>query len=576
MRTPNWRQGWAGQAEASGECIVSHWSAVTKLTASATVAIFLLAGAAGQALQAAQAVIPPIVVHPIVVHPIYESRSALVPQNHVDELLFVHWKQLGVEAANLSSDAVFVRRAYLDVIGTLPTQEEARAFLADTNPQKRSLLIDSLLEREEFADYWAMRWSDALRVKAEFPVNLWPNAAQSYHHWIRESLHEDKPYDEFARELLTSSGSNFLVPPVNFYRAVESRDPQTIAQTVALTFMGAKAEKWPPEKLAQMSLFFSHVGYKGTREWKEEIVFFDPEGNSGGVKRTPAQVAAASLPRSAVLPDGKSVELEADTDPRKVFADWLTAPENPWFSKAIVNRVWFWVMGQGLTQDPDDTGSNASPENAELMNYLAQELVRSHYNLKHLYRLILTSEVYQLSSLPRGDAAQSRSHGASYLPRRLDAEVLIDAICQVTGTSEQYSSAIPEPYTYMPEGQRAISLPDGSISSAFLEEFGKPARDTGTVTERNNTPTDAQRLHMLNSSHIQKKIQQGPALQDLVRTARNNDELVSSLYLTILSRYPSAEERGLAMKRLQNGPRRDAITDLAWALVNSTEFLYRH
>ena len=566
MGSPNWRHGWAGQAKASGECIVSHWSAVTKLTASATVVIFLLAGAAGQAQHAA----------PASIHPIYESRSALVPQNHVDELLFARWKQLGVEAANLSSDAVFVRRAYLDVIGTLPTQEEARAFLADTNPQKRSLLIDSLLEREEFADYWAMRWSDALRVKAEFPVNLWPNAAQSYHHWIRESLHEDKPYDEFARELLTSSGSNFLVPPVNFYRAVESRDPQTIAQTVALTFMGAKAEKWPPEKLAQMSLFFSHVGYKGTREWKEEIVFFDPEGNSGGVKRTPAQVAAASLPRSAVLPDGKSVELEADADPRKVFADWLTAPENPWFSKAIVNRVWFWVMGQGLTQDPDDTGSNASPENAELMNYLAQELVRSHYNLKHLYRLILTSEVYQLSSLPRGDAAQSRSHGASYLPRRLDAEVLIDAICQVTGTSEQYSSAIPEPYTYMPEGQRAISLPDGSISSAFLEEFGKPARDTGTVTERNNTPTDAQRLHMLNSSHIQKKIQQGPALQDLVRTARNNDELVSSLYLTILSRYPSAEERGLAMKRLQNGPRRDAITDLAWALVNSTEFLYRH
>ena len=510
------------------------------------------------------------------INPIYESRAAPVPQNHIDDLLFARWKQLGVEPANLSSDAVFVRRAYLDVIGTLPTEEEARVFLADTDPQKRSLLIDTLLEREEFADYWAMRWSDALRVKAKFPIDLWPNAAQTYHHWIRESLHEDKPYDEFVRELLTASGSNFLVPPANFYRAMESRDPQMIAQTVALTFMGTKAEKWPPEKLAQMALFFSHVGYKSTREWKEEIVFFDPNGDSGASQRTPAQVAAASLPLTAALPDGKKVRLTADADPRKVFADWLTVPENPWLSKAIVNRVWFWLMGRALTEDPDDLGSNASPENTELMNYLAQDLLRSHYNLKYLYRLIFTSEVYQLSSLPRGDATKSRKNGASYLPRRLDAEVLIDALCQVTGTSEQYSSAIPEPYTYMPEGQRAISLPDGSISSAFLEEFGKPARDTGAVTERNNTPTDAQRLQMLNSSHIQKKLQQGPALQDLARTAKNNDELVSSLYLTILSRYPSADERSLAMKRLQNGPRRNAITDLAWAMLNSTEFLYRH
>jgi hypothetical protein len=546
-------------------CDVVRRSALKKFWTAGTIGTLLLAGA-GHAQRNA----------PAAINPIYESRSALASQNHIDELLFARWKQIGVEPANLSSDAVFVRRSYLDVIGTLPTEEEARAFLAGTDPHKRSLLIDTLLEREEFADYWALRWSDALRVKAEFPIDLWPNAAQSYHHWIRESLHEDKPYDEFARELLTSSGSNFLVPPVNFYRAVESRDPQMVAQTVALTFMGARAEKWPPAKLAQMALFFSHVGYKPTREWKEEIVFFDPEGSSGGTKRTAEQIAADALPQDAVLPDGRKVRLTADADPRQAFAGWLTAPENPWFSRALVNRVWFWLMGRGLTQDPDDLDSKASPEDAELMDYLARGFVRSHYNLRSLYRLILTSEAYQLSSLPRGDAARSRESGAAYLPRRLDAEVLIDALCQVTGTSEQYSSAIPEPYTYMPEGQRAIGLPDGSISSAFLEEFGKPARDTGAVTERNNTPTDAQRLHMLNSSHIQKKLQQGPALQDLARAAKNNDELVTSLYLTILSRYPSADERSLAMKRLQNGPRRDATTDLAWAMVNSTEFLFRH
>ena len=508
--------------------------------------------------------------------PVFETPAALVPQNRIDELVFANWKQMGVEPSRLSSDAVFVRRAYLDVIGTLPTAAEAQKFLADPDPHKRSQLIDELLERDEFADYWAMRWSDALRIKAEFPIELWPNAAQSYHHWVRESLHEDKPYDEFARELLTANGSNFLVAPANFYRAMQDKDPKTIARNVALTFMGTKTENWPPGKLDQMAVFFSHVGYKPTREWKEEIVFFDPMGEEGGVKQTAAELAAVSLPRVAVLPDGKRVRLDADEDPRKVFADWLTTPGNPWFSRAIVNRVWFWLMGRGLSADPDETGPGATVENAALLNYLQQELVRSHFSLKHIYRLVLTSETYQLSSLPQGDAAKSRAHFASYSPRRLDAEVLIDALCQVTGTSEDYSSAIPEPFTFMPQGQRAISLPDGSISSAFLEQFGKPSRDTGIASERNNSPTDAERLHMLNSSHIQKKIQQGPALQDLLRNAKSGDDLIDALYLTILSRTPSAEERAIAKQRLQSGPRRDAVTDLAWAMINSTEFLYRH
>ncbi|MDR3736215.1 MAG: DUF1553 domain-containing protein [Acidobacteriaceae bacterium] len=508
------------------------------------------------------------------VSPGFESSAAIVGQNHIDELLFVQWKQLGIQPARLSSDAVFVRRAYLDVIGTLPTAQEARDFLQSTNPHKRSDLIDALLEREEFADYWALRWSDTLRIKAEFPINLWPNAAQSYHHWVRESLHEDKPYDQFARELLTASGSDFRVAPVNFYRAMQNKDQQTIAQTVALTFMGTRAENWPPPQLAQLAVFFSHVGYKSTREWKEEIVFFDAAGDAGAVKRTPAQLTAISLPRSAVLPDGKSVQLEADSDPRVVFANWLTSPANPWFSKAAVNRVWFWLMGRALTGDPDEINGGA-PENAALLDYLSQELVRNHYSLKLIYREILTSETYQLSSLPRDRVARSREHFASYASRRLDAEVLIDALCQITGTSEDYSSAIPEPYTFMPVGQRAISLPDGSITSAFLEQFGKPSRDTGLQSERNNSFTAAQRLQLLNSSQIQKKLQ-GDAMQQMVRNAKNSDELITSLYLTILSRTPSPEERAVALKRFQQGAQRDAAVDVAWALINSTEFLYRH
>ena len=508
-------------------------------------------------------------------NPVFESSAAVTTRNHVDDLVFAQWKQLGIQPARVSSDAVFVRRAYIDVIGTLPTAQEAREFLQSTNPQKRNELIDSLLEREEFADYWALRWSDTLRIKAEFPINLWPNAAQGYHHWIRESLHEDKPYDQFARELLTANGSDFRVAPVNFYRAMQNKDQQTIAQTVALTFMGTRAENWPPQQLAQMAVFFSHIGYKPTREWKEEIIIFDAAGDEGAVKRTPDQLAAVSLPRTAVLPDGKPVHLDADSDPRIAFADWLTAPSNPWFSKAIVNRVWFWLMGRALTGDPDEISGEGAKQNAVLLDYLAYELVRNHYSLKLIYREILTSETYQLSSLPRGDAARSHEHFASYAPRRLDAEVLIDALCQVTGTSEDYSSAIPEPYTFMPVGQRAISLPDGSITSAFLEQFGKPSRDTGLQSERNNSFTDSQRLQMLNSSQIQKKLQSDAMLQ-LVRSAKNNDELVTTLYLTILSRNPSPEERAIALKRFQQGSQRDAMTDVAWALINSSEFLYRH
>ena len=208
--------------------------------------------------------------------PVFESHADLTAQGKIDKLVFASLRHLNIRPANLCSDAVFVRRVYLDVIGTLPTAGEALQFLADQNPKKRQALVDRLLERKEFADYWAMKWSDLLRIKAEFPINLWPNAAQAYHRWIRTSIQDNKPYDRFVRELLTESGSNFRVPPVNFYRALQSREPQAIAQAVALTLMGTRAEKWPPERLAGMTVFFAQIGYKSTAEWKEEIIFFDP------------------------------------------------------------------------------------------------------------------------------------------------------------------------------------------------------------------------------------------------------------------------------------------------------------
>ncbi len=497
---------------------------------------------------------------------IFEAPDHSTPETRIDELVLERLARLGLRPANPCSDAVFVRRVYLDVIGVLPSSEEASRFLLDRNPNKRATLIDELLSRDDFASYSAMKWSDLLRVKAEFPINLWPNAAQAYHGWIRTSIRENKPYDRFAREMLTASGSNFRDPPVNFYRAMQSKSPEGMAQSVALTFMGTRAENWPKARLAELARFFSQIGFKETKEWKEEIVFYDP------------RKSAVSPSRAATLPDGTEARLRPDQDPREVFADWLIAPKNPFFARAIVNRVWSWLLGRGIIHEPDDIRPDNPPANPELLAYLERELVTARYDLKHIYRLILNSRTYQSSFIPRAAHADGEKYFANYPVRRLDAEVLIDALCQVTGTTENYISAIPEPYTVMPENQRAVDLPDGSITSSFLELFGRPPRDSGLESERNNRSSAAQRLHLLNSSHVQRKIGQSPKIQELIRKNPEPRAVATGLYLLILSRFPTEEEMKVIAEHSRAGgvKGREAVVDLAWALVNSTEFVYRH
>jgi hypothetical protein len=493
----------------------------------------------------------------------FESPAAPTSHGRIDELVFAKLARLNIEPAHLSPDAVFLRRVYLDTIGTLPSIDEARAFLADTDPNKRGALIDRLLERDEFADYWAMRWSDVLRVKSEFPINLWPNAAQAYHRWIRASISDRVPYDRFARQLLTESGSNFRVGPVNFYRAVQSRDPRAIASAVALTFMGTRAQNWPKDRLAGLAAFFSQIGYKPTGEWKEEIVFFDEE--------KPA-------PRAAVFPDGTPARIAPGQDPREVFAAWLVAPNNPWFARSIVNRVWFWLLGRGIVHEPDDIRPDNPPVNPELLAFLEQELVKARYDLRGVYRLILNSSTYQLSPIPRTDRAEAEANFAHALLRPLDAEVLIDAICGLTGTTEQYASAIPEPYTFIPPEQRSIALPDGSITSTFLETFGRAPRDTGLLSERTNRPTTSQRLYLLNASDIQRRLQQSAKLQALMPGGADGKQVVVNVYLAILSRFPTTDEMKVVADygQTSGGNRRIVALDLAWALINSAEFRYRH
>lgn len=515
----------------------------------ALLAFVCLCGASSMALAA-----PP--VEP------FEQAGPVTPFNEIDEHVLASLGAHGETPAHLSSDAVFVRRVHLDVIGKLPTPAEVRGFMADRAPDKRTRLIDALLERPEFADYWAMKWSDLLRVKAEHPINLWPNGVQAYYRWIHHSLATNKPYDQFARELLISSGSNFRVPAVNFYRAIQGESPSAITAAVALTFMGSRVEGWPADQRARMEAFFSHVAYKPTAEWKEQIILADPEPRDTFV---------------AVLPDGVRVTVHPTDDPRVLFADWLIQPDNAAFTAPIANRVWTWLMGRGLVHPADAFAPDNPPSHPKLLAHLQTELVKSQYDLKHLYRLILNSRTYQQSSIPQGENPKASERIAAYTVRPLEAEVLIDALVTLLGSPDEYHSEIPEPFTFVPASQPTVALSDGSMTSPFLELFGRPSRDTGLLAERSDTPTDHQALHRLNSTHVQRKIERSWRVKAIAKQARGDQaKVITDLYLHILSRRPTDAELAAIGDYVKKHNPRQAGNDLVWSLINSKEFLYRH
>ncbi len=493
------------------------------------------------------------------------------PADRITELVRKDLRRLGTELAPLCDDACFLRRVYLDCTGTIPSADRVRRFLKDESRNKRDRVIDELLGSKEFAEYYAMKFSDLLRVKSEFPINLWPNAAQAYYQWIWQSLRDNKPYDQFARELLTTSGSNFRQAPVNFYRAVQNRSPEALASAVALSLMGARADKWSKKRLRGFSAFFSKIGFKRTAEWKEEIVFFDAFGLLRPKDAKPYT--------SFVFPDGSEWKPVAQKDPRLAVADWLIRGKNPWFSKCMVNRVWAWLFGTGIIDEPDDIRPDNPPVNSALLQQLERSFVASRYDLRALFRSILRSTVYQSSSKPVSRSGQAAGHFAWYPLRHVEAEVLIDSICRFTGTTENYMSMIPEPFTFVPTNLRSVTLPDGSIGSPFLEIFGRPSRDTGYASERGEKTTPTQRLHLLNSTHILSKLERGTWLAQLYRQTRGRArEVLDHLYLTLLSRYPTTEERGIlvSMRKLRGRAARNALVDLAWALINSAEFQFKH
>ncbi len=468
-----------------------------------------------------------------------------------------------IQPAELCSDEVFLRRVSLVLTGKLPTVEQVIVFLASENPQKRALLVDEILASEAYVDYQVLKWGDLLRIKSEFPSNIWPNGVQAYNRWLREQIRSNAPYNQMVYEMLVSTGSNFRSPAVNFYRAFQKREPALIAENVNLLFLGSR--KTP----ATFAAFFTQLCYKSTREWKEEIVYIDLD--------TPPDQ------KEITMPDGVKLSIEAGADYRKAFAQWLCLSGNRDFARAMTNRVWFWLMGRGIIDPPDDIRPDNPASNPALLESLTTAFIDSGYDIRALMRLILNSDTFARSSVSSKTAGKKPELAAQlfaqYPTTRMTAEQIIDAIGDITGIFDIYISKVPEPYSYFPHDIRAVQIGDGSVSSAQIEMFGRPSRDVSLESDRDNRLTSKQVLYLLNSAVILKKIEDSEQITSMAKKSTSAQELTDRIYLMMLARHPSAEESASITKLLpfdKQATKLNFARKLVWALLNSSEFLFNH
>jgi hypothetical protein len=512
--------------------------------------------------------------------PIDPAVYARAPRaNFIDDLVLAKLAELNLEPSPLSSDAEFIRRAFLDAAGTLPTPDEVRAFLADKTPDKRVKLVDTLLARPEFVDYWSYKWCDLLLVSSR---NLPSNAMWSYYNWIRKSVEVNAPWDRMAREILTASGNTLANGAANYF--VLHKNPIALTENVSVTFMGFSItcarghnhplEKWTQKDYYQMANLFSRVGIKNAADRGDIIVY---PARTGEITHPRLNVPLAPRPL-----DGPAMSLEAPGDRREAFVNWLVSPENPFFARALVNRVWKNFMGRGLVEAVDDIRDANPPSNAPLFEAVTRDFIAHRFDIKHLVRTIMTSTTYQLTSTPAGRNAADLKYHSHYIARRLPAEVILDGISQVTGVAEDFPGF---------PGRRALQLPDAAVDSYFLSAFGRPARLTATDSERQQEPSITQALHVINGDTINRKLSASRGLiHELVSTNTGNKAAVERLYLAALSRYPTDEEMGALSAALDGesdrsgqagatgdtSNRRRALEDLAWAVLTGREFLFTH
>jgi len=489
--------------------------------------------------------------------------------NFIDELVLAKLRDLNLPPSPPAGNAEFLRRAYIDTIGVLPTADETRQFLSDTASDKRNQLIERLLERPEFVDYWTYKWSDLLLVNSE---RLKPAAMWSYYHWIRNHVAANTPWDELARQLLTARGSTMENGAANFF--VLHEEPLDLAETTSMAFLGMSIncarchnhplEKWTNRQYYGMANLFARVRTKDVDADGNKIVFSATDGE--------LIQPLTGNPVSPAPLDGVPLSFDAAADRRIHLAQWLVAPENPYFSRAITNRVWANFFAVGLVENVDDLRLTNPASNEELLAAAAGYLVEHDFDLKALMRAILQSQTYQRSSEPLPENVGDKQFYARYFPRRMMAEVLLDAVSQVTGAPTQFSG-----YT---SGWRATQLPDSNVNSYFLKSFGRPERVATCECERTDEASMVQVLHIWNGDTINKKLESKESrVEQLLADGTSNEQLIEEVYLSALSRYPTDGEKSKLLAAFAESPaaeRRLLVEDLYWSVLSSKEFLFSH
>lgn len=458
----------------------------------------------------------------------------------------------------LCSDELFARRVYLAAAGRLPSYEEAEEFIDSKSKKRRIELVDKIIMSDDFVDMLSLKWGDLLKVKSEFPSNIWPNGAQAYNRWIRVNMRDNTPYNQFVNDLLLGTGSNFRTPQVSFYRAFVQRTPKNIVENIELLFLGTRTPQ------PQAELFFEQLRFKNTSEWKEEIVYVDTD----------------VMPREmgVTMTDGREITLKRNSDLRQTYVDWLTSADNRQFARVMANRVWSWIMGRGIVDEPDDFRADNLPSNSKLLDYLTDSFIKSGYDVRALYREILLSDTFRRSSIPTEQNSKCGDELFAYYPTsRLTAEQLIDGISLITQINDRYVSRVPEPYSYYPSDLLSSDIGDASVSSPQLDLFGRPSRDNSLENQRNNSVNSKQTLYLLNSNSISSKIKSSRRIKAILAECTSTQEVIERVYIMMLTRRPSPHEISTLTTALStNNSLQVQGEQLIWALINSPEFIFNH
>ncbi len=509
---------------------------------------------------------------------LYEAKN-----NFIDDHVFARLKALRIEPSPLSSDAEFLRRAFLDTIGVLPTPDEVRAFLADARPDKRARLIDVLLDRPEFTDYWTLFLSDLFQNRKERDHDVrGVKGVRQFHEWLRQQVAANRPWDELARDVLLAKGTTTDSPAVGYYvvtvgehREVEKSE---VAESVAQAFLGvrigcARCHNHPLERYTQddfyhFAAFFTRVKLdrKDPKQAPTTLRYGHHDQSQNGRPVGVGQPRTGLFLRPQPL-DRSAVGFMLGEDPRRKLAAWITDPGNEFFAGAMVNRVWQHYLGVGLVEPVDDLRATNPPTNPVLWAALKSEFVKSKFDLKHLMRVILNSRTYQLTSATRPGNETDAKFYSHYYARRLPAEVLLDALSQSTDYPERFSG--------YPYGVRAVQIPDPGLQSYFLGVFGRSDRVTACACERVGDVTMPQLLSILNGSTVREKLTYG-VLPKLVAAEKDDEKVTTELFLRTLSRMPTDDERQ-AVRAALKAERRDWVfADLMWALMNAKDFAFNH